>query len=53
MKWSGRLMASFQMMGSVHFSLKLDGYPDTGVTNEFLESLKGKTVKITVEELST
>lgn len=50
MKWDGRLMTSFQMMGSVHFSLELLGYPDVGETNRFLEAMKGKRVVVTVEE---
>jgi len=51
MKWEGSLMTSFQMMGSLHFSMGLEGYPDQGETNVFLESMKGKKVRITIEEV--
>jgi hypothetical protein len=50
MKWEGSLMTSFQMLGSLHFSLELQGYPDTGETNAFLERVKGKNIRVTVEE---
>lgn len=42
MKWDGLLMTSFQMLGSIHFSLELLGYPNVGETNAFFERLKGK-----------
>lgn len=51
MKWQGLLMTSFQMMGSLHFSMELEGYPDQGGTNLFLERVKGKKIRITVEEV--
>jgi len=51
MKWDGLLMTSFQMMGSLHFSMGLEGYPDQGETNALLERLKGKKVRITIEEV--
>jgi len=51
MKWEGPLMASFQMMGSLHFSMGLEGYPDQGETNALLKRLKGKKVRITIEEV--
>jgi len=51
MKWEGSLMTSFQMMGSLHFSMGLEGYPDQGETNSLLERLKGKKVRITIEEM--
>jgi len=51
MKWEGHLMTSFQMMGSLHFSLGLSGYPDVGESNEFFDRLKGKKVRVTVEEV--
>jgi hypothetical protein len=47
--WKGRLMTSFQMMGSPHINLDLDGYPDVGKTNEFFEQMKGKKIKVAVE----
>jgi hypothetical protein len=50
-KWDGYLMTSFQMMGSIHFSLELSGYPDVGETNEFFDRLKGKKIRMTVEEV--
>ncbi len=49
MKWEGPLMTSFQMMGSLHFSMGLEGYPDQRETNVFLEGMKGKKVRVTVE----
>jgi hypothetical protein len=51
MKWEGSLMTSFQIMGSLHFSMGLEGYPDQGETNVFLESMKGKKVRIIIEEV--
>lgn len=51
MKWDGLLMTSFQLMGGIHFSIELTGYPDVGDTNRFLERLKGKPVLVTIEEL--
>jgi hypothetical protein len=51
MKWDGFLMTSFQMMGSLHFSLKLSGYPDIGETNSFFDRLKGKKIRVIVEEV--
>lgn len=51
MKWDGFLVTSFLMMGSLHFSLELCGYPDVGKTNEFFDRLKGKKVRVTVEEV--
>ena len=51
MKWEGFLMTSFQMMGSLHFSMGLEGYPDQGETNALLERLKDKKVRITIEEV--
>jgi len=51
MKWDGFLMTSFQMMGSLHFSLELSGYPDVGKTNEFFDRLKGKKIRVIVEEV--
>jgi len=50
MKWEGPLRTSFQMMG-LHFSMGLEGYPDQGETNALLERLKGKKVRITIEEV--
>lgn len=44
-------MTSFQMLGSLHFSLELAGYPDQGEMNQFLERLKGKAVRVTIEEV--
>lgn len=51
MKWDGSLITSFQLMGSLHFSLELSGYPDVGQTNVFFERLKGKQVRVIVEEV--
>jgi len=51
MKWEGLLITSFQMMGSLHFSMQLEGYPDQGDTNAFLERLKGKKIRLVVEEV--
>ncbi len=51
MKFDGRLMTSFQMLGSIHFSLSLDGYPDVGDTNRLLERLKNRSVVVTIEEV--
>jgi hypothetical protein len=51
MKWVGSLITSFQMLGSLHFSMQLEGYPDQGETNALLERLKGKKVRITIEEV--
>jgi len=49
LSWAGTLQSSFQLMGGVHFHLILDGYPDTGKSNSFLEGLKGKHVRFIVE----
>jgi len=51
MKWIGSLMTSFQLMGSLHFSMSLEGYPNQGETNLFLERVKGKKIRVTVEEV--
>lgn len=51
MRWYGRLMTSFQLMGGLHFSMELEGYPDVGETNAFLENMKGRRIRVTVEEL--
>lgn len=51
MKWDGFLMTSFQLMGGIHFSIELTGYPDVGDTNRFLERLRGKPVLVTIEEV--
>ena len=51
MNWDGLLMTSFQMMGSLHFSMQLEGYPNAGETNAFLERVKGKKIRIVVEEV--
>ena len=51
MKWDGLLMTSFQMMGSLHFSMQLEGYPNQGETNALLERLNGKKVRLVVEEV--
>jgi len=51
MKWEGSLMTSFQIMGSLHFSVQLVGYPDAGETNAFLERVKGRKIRVTVEEV--
>jgi len=51
MKWDGLLMTSFQMMGSLHFSMQLEGYPDQGETNAFLERMKGKQIRLVAEEV--
>ncbi len=50
MRWDGFLMTSFQLMGGIHFSLDLSGYPDVGETNSFLERLKGRHVLVTIKE---
>jgi|GEM_PF-701372 len=49
MKWQGTLMASFQTMGILHIGTSLEGYPDQRETNVFLEGMKGKKVRVTVE----
>lgn len=51
MKCEGTLLTSFQIMGSLHFSMELEGYPDQGETNLFLERVKGKKIRVTVEEV--
>jgi len=51
MKWEGSLMTSFQIMGSLHFSMQLEGYPDQGETNVFLERMKGKQIRLVAEEV--
>jgi len=51
MKWQGLLMTSFQIMGSLHFSMQLEGYPDQAETNAFLERMKGKQIRLVVEEV--
>jgi len=51
MKWVGPLMTSFQIMGSLHFSMSLEGYPDQGDTNVFLDIMKGRKIRVTVEAL--
>ena len=51
MKWDGLLMTSFQIMGSLHFSMQLEGYPNQGETNAFLERVKGKKIRLVVEEV--
>jgi len=51
MKWEGLLMTSFQIMGSLHFSMQLEGYPDQGETNAFLERMKGKQIRLVAEEV--
>lgn len=51
MQWHGWLMTSFQLMGGLHFSMELEGYPDVGETNAFLEGMKGKKIRMTIEEV--
>ena len=51
MNWEGSLMTSFQIMGSLHFSMQLEGYPNQGETNAFLERMKGKQIRLAVEEV--
>jgi len=51
MKCTGTLQTSFQIMGSLHFSMELEGYPDQGETNAFLEAMKGRKITVTVEEV--
>jgi hypothetical protein len=51
MIWQGTLMASFQTMGMLHIGTSLEGYPNQGETNDFLEVMKGKKVRVTVEEV--
>jgi hypothetical protein len=51
MKCIGTLLTSFQMLGSLHFSVELEGYPDAGDTNTFLERVKGKKIRLVVEEV--
>ncbi len=50
--WRGILKTSFQMLGSLQLAatIILDGYPDVGDTNQFLESLKNHSVIVTIEE---
>jgi hypothetical protein len=50
LKFHGSLMTSFQMLGSIHFSISLKGYPDVGETNRLLEHLKDRSVEVTIEE---
>lgn len=49
MKCTGTLLTSFQLQGSLHFSMQLEGYPDQGDTNAFLEAMKGRKIRVTVE----
>ncbi len=51
MNWDGVLTTSFQAMGRLCFSMELAGYPDVGKTNDFLEALNGKAVRVIVEAL--
>ena len=51
MKWVGPLMTSFQIMGSLHFSMGLEGYPNQGETNAFLERMNGKKIRLVAEEV--
>jgi hypothetical protein len=53
LKCTGVLMTSFQTMGGLHFSMELEGYPNQGDTNAFLERVKGRKVRVTVEEVQT
>ncbi len=52
MQWDGILTTSFQLMGKLCFSMELAGYPDVGKTNDFLERLDGKRVRVTLEEVA-
>ncbi len=49
--WGGTLEASFQAMGRISIGVNLDGYPDVGDTNRFFESLRGKKVRVLVQEV--
>jgi hypothetical protein len=49
--WEGTLEASFQMMGRVSLGVNLDGYPDVRDSNTFLEGLRGKRVRVLVQEV--
>lgn len=51
MAWTGTLQSSFQMMGRISLSLLLDGYPEGGESNKFLEDLKGKKVHVLISEV--
>lgn len=51
MKCTGTLLTSFQMLGSLHLSMELEGYPDQGDTNAFLEAMKGRKIRVTIEEV--
>lgn len=51
MHWTGTLRTSFQLMGGLHLSMELEGYPDTGDTNAFLERMKGRKIRMTIEEV--
>ncbi|VVB62601.1 Uncharacterised protein [uncultured archaeon] len=49
--WQGYLETGFQSMGRLCLGLLLDGYPDVGQTNEFLARLKGKRVRVLLQEV--
>jgi len=48
--WEGHLETSFQSMGRLCMGFRLDGYPDVGETNEFLARLKGKRIRLLLQE---
>lgn len=49
--WEGYLETSFQSLGRLCMGVLLKGYPDAGETNGLLESLKGKRIKLLLQEV--
>jgi hypothetical protein len=50
MKLIGTLVTSFQMLGSIHISVELDGLgPGSKEVNDLLRTLKDKRVQVTIE----
>jgi len=46
--WSGTLQKSLQLLTGLHVSANIT--ESVGDTNDFLDSLQGKQVRITIEE---
>jgi len=49
--WEGHLETSFQSLGRLCMGVLLNGYPDVGETNGLLEKLKGKRIKLLLQEV--
>ena len=49
--WEGHLETSFQSLGRLCMGVLLNGHPDVGETNGLLEKLKGKRIKLLLQEV--